>query len=117
MVAQERTEAAEQCLVGIADLVVRPAGSVLLYTHPLGSGMGVAIYDPVDDKVRLCEGVYEGRIATEPRGQNGFGYDPIFFSTQLQKTSAEMTMEEKNAVSHRGMAIRKAREILQLEFT
>ncbi|MGD0328719.1 MAG: RdgB/HAM1 family non-canonical purine NTP pyrophosphatase [Minisyncoccia bacterium] len=76
----------------------------------------IAIYDPDTDKVRLCEGTYEGRIATAPRGTNGFGYDPVFFSIKLGKTSAEMTLEEKNSISHRGIAIRKAREILQNEF-
>jgi XTP/dITP diphosphohydrolase len=76
----------------------------------------VAIYDPINDKIRLCEGASEGRITTEPRGINGFGYDQIFFSTQLSKTNAEMTLEEKNSVSHRGIAIRKARDILQGEF-
>lgn len=76
----------------------------------------VAIYDPLTDKVRLCEGTYEGKITAEPHGTNGFGYDPIFFSTQLNKTSAEMTLEEKNSISHRGMAVRKARKILETDF-
>ncbi|RKY94921.1 MAG: non-canonical purine NTP pyrophosphatase, RdgB/HAM1 family [Candidatus Hydrothermota bacterium] len=76
----------------------------------------VAIYDPNNDKIRTCEGTYEGKITTEPRGTNGFGYDPVFFSVKLKKTSAEMTLEEKNSVSHRGVAFRKARDILKNEF-
>ncbi len=76
----------------------------------------IAIYDPETDKVRTCEGVYEGRIEKEPKGENGFGYDPIFWSTELQKMSAEATLEEKNRVSHRGEAIGKARDILSKEF-
>lgn len=76
----------------------------------------VAIYDPENDKVRICEGIYEGRIAMEPIGNNGFGYDPVFYSVELGKTNAEMTMEEKNGVSHRGKAIRKAKKILEQEF-
>lgn len=76
----------------------------------------VAICDPLNNKVRTCEGVYEGRIVTEPKGENGFGYDPIFFSTELQKVSAEATPEEKNKVSHRGEAVKKARKILLTEF-
>jgi len=76
----------------------------------------VAIYDPKNDRVRTCEGVYEGRIAMEPKGSNGFGYDPIFYNIELGKTNAEMTMEEKNTVSHRGEALRKAREILKRDF-
>jgi XTP/dITP diphosphohydrolase len=76
----------------------------------------VAIYDPISDKVRTCTGAYEGTITFEPVGENGFGYDPVFFSTELQKTGAQMTLEEKNAVSHRGKAVRKAKEILATEF-
>lgn len=76
----------------------------------------VAIYDPEDDKIRTCDGKYEGKITTDPRGTNGFGYDPIFISPELGKTNAEATKEEKNSVSHRGKAIRKAREILEKEF-
>ncbi|MDP2648578.1 MAG: RdgB/HAM1 family non-canonical purine NTP pyrophosphatase [bacterium] len=75
-----------------------------------------AVYDPKGGKVRTCEGEYRGKIAREPRGAGGFGYDPIFFSDELQKMGAEMSAEEKNSVSHRGKAIAKAREILLNEF-
>jgi XTP/dITP diphosphohydrolase len=47
----------------------------------------------------------EGLIATEPAGSNGFGYDPVFFYTPLNKTFAQITREEKNRVSHRGKAL------------
>ena len=53
------------------------------------------------------EGMLEGAIVDEPAGENGFGYDPIFFVPYLNKTVAQMTAEEKNAISHRGNAIRK----------
>lgn len=76
----------------------------------------IAIYDPTNEKIRTCEGVYRGTIIREPRGKNGFGYDPIFYNTELKKTNAEMTKEEKNSVSHRGMALRKAKIILTIEF-
>lgn len=76
----------------------------------------VAIYDPENDKVRTCEGIYEGRIAMKPIGNNGFGYDPVFYNVELGKINAEMTIEEKNGVSHRGKAIRKAKKILEQEF-
>ncbi|SFM61371.1 XTP/dITP diphosphatase [Thermodesulforhabdus norvegica] len=56
------------------------------------------------------EGVCEGEIVTEPRGRNGFGYDPLFYYPPLGKTFAEMTMEEKSAVSHRGKALRELRD-------
>src|SRR3989344_1895100 len=44
----------------------------------------IAIYDPGNDRVRTCEGTYEGRIAFGPAGSNGFGYDPIFYNPQLK---------------------------------
>jgi len=76
----------------------------------------IVIYDPSNDKVRTCEGIYEGRIALEPIGNNGFGYDPIFYNEELNMTNAQMTMEEKNKVSHRGKALRKAKVILRQDF-
>jgi XTP/dITP diphosphohydrolase len=54
-----------------------------------------------------------GRILREYRGEGGFGYDPLFFYEPLQKTFAELTAEEKNQVSHRGLAIRAFAEALQ----
>ena len=54
----------------------------------------------------VTEGVMEGRIAYESAGENGFGYDPIFFLPEYGKTSAEISPEEKNAISHRGNALR-----------
>ena len=76
----------------------------------------VALYDPHTEKLRTCEGVYEGLITTEPRGTRGFGYDPVFFNPRLKKTNAEMTLDEKNEVSHRGSALRMARSILETEY-
>jgi XTP/dITP diphosphohydrolase len=76
----------------------------------------IAIYDPQNDKVRTCEGTYEGIITSEPRGGNGFGYDPVFYNVDMNKTNAEMTIEEKNGVSHRGKALQKAKEILIKDF-
>ncbi len=54
------------------------------------------------------EGVCDGRIVREQRGDGGFGYDPIFLVAELGRTMAELTTEEKNRVSHRGIAVRKA---------
>lgn len=76
----------------------------------------VCMYDPITDKVRTCEGVCEGRIVREPRGVQGFGYDPVFYNPAFRKTLAEMTLEEKNAISHRGAALKKAREVLRDTF-
>jgi XTP/dITP diphosphohydrolase len=77
----------------------------------------IAVYDPKTDKIRLCEGVSEGRILPELRGSHGFGYDPVFFNESLAKTNAELTLEEKNRISHRGMALREVRKVLEAEFT
>lgn len=59
------------------------------------------------DIERSWEGVCEGEITTKPLAESGFGYDPIFWSTALEKTFSEATPEEKNKVSHRGKALRK----------
>jgi len=58
------------------------------------------------------EGTLEGLIAGKPMGESGFGYDPIFFVPHLGKTVAQLTREEKNAISHRGNAIRKLKPLL-----
>jgi len=55
----------------------------------------------------------EGRIALEPRGSGGFGYDPIFIPEGYEQTMAELTLEEKNRISHRGKALRGAAEVLK----
>ena len=58
------------------------------------------------------EGILEGFIMEEEIGKNGFGYDPIFFVPSLGKTVAQLTVDEKNAISHRGNALRKLKPIL-----
>jgi XTP/dITP diphosphohydrolase len=58
------------------------------------------------------EGTLEGLITNKEIGKNGFGYDPIFFVPHLNKTVAQLTAEEKNAISHRGDAIRKLKPLL-----
>jgi XTP/dITP diphosphohydrolase len=62
---------------------------------------------------QTVEGVLEGLIADAPRGQYGFGYDPIFFIPELGKTSAELTPEHKNRISHRGRAAQLAAALLE----
>ena len=59
-----------------------------------------------DGKELIASGVVEGEILYEPRGTNGFGYDPIFKPTGSDKTTAEMSAEEKDEISHRGKALR-----------
>ncbi len=63
--------------------------------------------------VYFTRGECEGIIAFEPKGNRGFGYDPIFYLPELDKTMAELPMSVKNRVSHRGKAAREARQILQ----
>jgi XTP/dITP diphosphohydrolase len=60
----------------------------------------------------ICQGTWEGRILFEPRGKNGFGYDPIFFVPTHDCSSAELPPEVKNKLSHRGQALRKMVESL-----
>jgi XTP/dITP diphosphohydrolase len=62
--------------------------------------------------MRIVTGVCEGEIATEPKGDQGFGYDPIFIVPSYGKTFAELGAEIKNQISHRAIALKKAREVL-----
>jgi XTP/dITP diphosphohydrolase len=64
-------------------------------------------------ETHLAEGFCEGEIIPEERGTGGFGYDPIFLLTELGKTMAELSMEEKNRLSHRARAVMNARPILK----
>ena len=63
--------------------------------------------------VETCEGVCEGVIAFEPKGAYGFGYDPVFHIPELGKRMAELTLDEKNMISHRARAAQKAQLILR----
>ncbi len=65
-----------------------------------------------DGRILDTQGTMEGEIAHEIRGENGFGYDPILYLPKLKKTSAELSPEEKNAISHRGKALRSMKEML-----
>ena len=66
-----------------------------------------------DGRVITRTGTIEGRLAYEPAGENGFGYDPIFYVPEFGKTTAEMSPEEKNKISHRGKALRMMRQALE----
>lgn len=70
----------------------------------------IAICYP-DGKIITAKGATYGRILTQPQGENGFGYDPLFFSDDLNKCFGVATSEEKNAVSHRGRALQNLKEI------
>ena len=64
------------------------------------------------DGVQVARGVLEGLIAEVPSGTQGFGYDPVFFVSELGKTLAQLSADQKNRVSHRAKAFAKVREIL-----
>jgi XTP/dITP diphosphohydrolase len=72
----------------------------------------IAIASP-DGRVETVEGDIEGRIARAPRGENGFGYDPVFLLPDRGLTAAELPADEKDAISHRGVAARRARALLE----
>jgi XTP/dITP diphosphohydrolase len=55
----------------------------------------------------ICQGTWEGRITTAPQGENGFGYDPVFYVPQHDCTAAQLSADEKNRLSHRGQALQK----------
>ena len=66
----------------------------------------VYLRHPSDPVPIISQGVWEGHLVTEPRGEHGFGYDPIFFVPEHQCTSAELAPDVKNLLSHRGQALR-----------
>ncbi len=71
----------------------------------------IAVATP-DGEVELCSGECRGMITLEPHGEQGFGYDPVFYLPELGKTMAELPMEIKNRISHRGQAALKASQML-----
>ncbi len=66
-----------------------------------------------DGREKAVTEYFEGRIGYEQKGNGGFGYDPIFFVPEYQKTAAELTPDEKNAMSHRGKALRAIKKMLE----
>jgi XTP/dITP diphosphohydrolase len=67
----------------------------------------VWVRDASDAEPLICEGVWEGRIAEQPAGEHGFGYDPLFLVGELAITAAQLSPELKNSLSHRGQALRQ----------
>jgi XTP/dITP diphosphohydrolase len=97
----------EQCRIVLAELAGVPDDR-----RTARFRCAIAIASP-GGSVRYAEGVFEGRIGHEPRGDNGFGYDPIFVVAGRDVTSAELPPDEKNRISHRGRAAREAVDILK----
>lgn len=69
-------------------------------------------YVTPDGKERIVEGTVDGQIIREPRGDRGFGYDPIFVPDGMTLTTAELTSEQKDTISHRGRALRAFAQLL-----
>ena len=72
----------------------------------------LALADPGGRIILTARDSVEGRILREPRGSNGFGYDPLFFIESLGRTTAELSAREKHEVSHRGKALRRMRALM-----
>lgn len=73
----------------------------------------VYLREPLDPTPLVAQGTWEGRILTAPRGTGGFGYDPVFYVPSHGCSAAELPPETKNALSHRGQALRKLLEALR----
>jgi XTP/dITP diphosphohydrolase len=71
--------------------------------------------DAEDRQPLIAEGAWEGRIVDEPRGRGGFGYDPHFWLTDQGRTAAELDLKTKNALSHRGQAMRRLRQLIEAD--
>lgn len=67
----------------------------------------------LDGEVHYFEGVAEGTITRAPQGEQGFGYDPLFVPRSISRTFAQLSLEEKNILSHRGLAMKKLNEFLR----
>jgi XTP/dITP diphosphohydrolase len=74
----------------------------------------VALEHPDDPAPVIATGQWRGRIATAPRGKNGFGYDPVFYVLELEMTAAELPSARKNAISHRARACAELRRQLEV---
>jgi XTP/dITP diphosphohydrolase len=72
----------------------------------------VMLRHPKDPRPLVAEGIWRGEIARAPRGQKGFGYDPLFYLEGLGKTAAELDPDHKNRISHRSIALGKLLELL-----
>ena len=108
--AHERATDAENnaALLAALDALEDPSGGVLPRTYRARFRCALALIDPYGPSAEapiIVEGTCEGKIATAPRGSGGFGYDPLFIVDPGARTMAELSHDEKNAVSHRARAL------------
>ena len=94
----------EKLLAGLADTTDRGAHYVCVLVLMRGPG---------DAQPLVAQAEWHGEIARAPRGSGGFGYDPLFYLKELDRTAAELAAEEKNRISHRGQALSKMLELLK----
>lgn len=73
----------------------------------------LALADPSGAVILTARDTIEGAMLRAPRGENGFGYDPLFYVPRLGRTTAELTGDEKHAISHRGNALRRLRAMME----
>ncbi len=73
----------------------------------------VYLRHPEDPTPLICHGTWSGHIVTQPAGEAGFGYDPVFWSPEHQCTAAELTKAQKNAISHRGQALQQLKSLMR----
>jgi XTP/dITP diphosphohydrolase len=73
----------------------------------------LALSDPTGRVILTARDSVEGTILRTPRGSNGFGYDPLFYVSELGKTTAELSPDEKHRISHRGKALRRLRALME----
>ncbi len=77
----------------------------------------MAIYDPENGYKSTVSGKCEGRILESPQGENGFGYDPLFFVNSEKKAMAELSSDKKNEISHRAVALNKMKKVIKERFS
>lgn len=76
----------------------------------------MALVDPASTNEEVVEGSCEGIIAVQPRGENGFGYDPLFYLSEYDKTMAQLPASEKNRISHRAKALTKIKNVIRKRY-
>ncbi len=105
--AGEKATDEDRCRKLLAEMAGVPAGS-----RQARFVCAIAVAEP-SGKTEAAEGECRGEIAFSPRGDQGFGYDPVFFLPEYGKTMAELPPEVKNRISHRAKALEKLKEILK----
>jgi XTP/dITP diphosphohydrolase len=98
-----------------AELLSDADASGIKLLSPASFVCALALIDTAVHETIETEAMCNGYIINEPRGEGGFGYDPLFYLPKLGKTMAELTTEEKNRISHRALAIRQFFDLLSTE--